>query len=168
MSPSVPPGLDTCVALIDYDAASRDTLLGLKNRDQRHRVTALADALAARVPTVARLVVTWAPTGTRRRHQRGFDHAELLARAVARRRHLPARALLARRQGPPQVGLTVEQRWANPTFTCRRPGPGAVLVIDDVTTTGATLSAAARALRAAGAREVHGLVVARAHRSDAR
>ncbi|MEQ1788348.1 MAG: hypothetical protein ABL966_14945, partial [Acidimicrobiales bacterium] len=81
----VPPGLVTCRAVTAYDAAAREVLVGLKNRDERARVTRWADALAALAPAVDGIVVTWAPTSDRRRRRRGFDQAELLARAVARR-----------------------------------------------------------------------------------
>jgi predicted amidophosphoribosyltransferase len=159
---SVPPGLDSCRALLAYDADVRRAVTGLKNRDERARVTRLAAGLAALVPEVPGLVVTWAPTGGRRRRDRGFDQAELLARAVARRRGVPARPLLTRRGGAPQAGLPAADRWRHPGFAARGAAPVAVLLIDDVATTGATLSAAAATLRAAGAQVVHALVVARA------
>ena len=163
----VPPGLVTCRALIAYDDAARRELVGLKNRDERGRVSGWADALAALVPSVDGLVVTWAPTGAARRRRRGFDQAELLARAVARRRRLPIASLLRRLPGAAQAGRSAHDRQANPAFAARRPCLHPVLVIDDVATTGATLSAAARALIGAGSPAVHGLVVARAARPAA-
>jgi predicted amidophosphoribosyltransferase len=164
----VPPGLATCRAMLVYDPEAREALTALKNRDERGRITALADELAPLAPTLDGLVVTWAPTGPARRQARGFDQAELLARAVARRRHLGVRRLLRRLPGPPQAGRSLEQRRSNPGFVATRTCLHPVLLVDDVATTGATLSAAARALRAAGAPEVHGLVVARALRARPR
>ena len=147
-----------------YDDTARGVVTALKNRGERARVTALADALASLVPAIDGLAITWAPTGGGRRRARGYDQAELLARAVARRSGLRAVSLLRRLPGPAQAGRARDERQVNPRFTARRRCGSPVLVIDDVATTGATLSAAAAALRAAGAPEVHGLVVARAPR----
>ena len=158
----MPPGLVTCRALLAYDHDVREAVIGLKNRGERARVAALADGLAVLVPDLADLIVTWAPTGGRRRRQRGFDQAELLARAVARRRRLPVASLLRRRPGPAQAGRTAGDRWGNPSFAASRECHRPVLLVDDVATTGATLAAAATALLGVGVPEVHGLVVARA------
>jgi predicted amidophosphoribosyltransferase len=114
------------------------------------------------------LVVAWAPTTPARRRARGFDPAELLARAVSRRTRLPCRALLVRRPGPPQTGLGAAARRAGPRMEPTRRASalvlaagGRVLLVDDVATTGATLASAAHALRLAGARRVVALTAAR-------
>ncbi|MFI5053246.1 MAG: ComF family protein, partial [Acidimicrobiia bacterium] len=106
-------------------------------------------------------VVTWAPTTPERRRRRGFDPAELLARAVARRVRAGCATLLVRRPGPPQTGLGAVARQCGPQFTARRAAPSRVLLVDDVATTGATLAAAAITLRDAGAREIVALTAAR-------
>ncbi len=160
----VPVGLVTCRALTAYDREARDVLTGLKNRGERAWVTTLGAHLAELAPEVDGLVVTWAPTGAGRRRHRGFDQAELLARAVARRLGAPTMGLLRRRPGPAQAGRSLADRRANPRFEARDRCTRPVLIIDDVATTGATLTAASEALRAAGVPEVHGLVVARAPR----
>ena len=156
-----PRGLDSCRALVAYDDDARALLTALKNGGHRALVSSLADGLRALVPPQA-LVVTWAPTGAPRRRQRGYDQAELLARAVARRAGLRCVPLLRRLPGPPQAGRPAGERRTNPAFRSVGSSPPGVLLVDDVATTGSTLSAAARVLRAAGAQTVHGLVVARA------
>ena len=157
---AVPHGLDSCRALVHYDREVRAWVVGLKNGDERALVSLFADELAPLVPPQPGLVITWAPTSGSRARLRGFDQAELLARAVGRRRGLPVRRLLSRRPGAAQSGRAARDRWHHPGFSPRRAAPPAVLLIDDVTTTGATLSAAALALRHAGAEVVHGLVIA--------
>jgi predicted amidophosphoribosyltransferase len=106
-------------------------------------------------------VVTWAPTTVARRRQRGFDHAELLARSVARGLSVPARSLLRREPGPPQTGLAAAARRRGPVFAAARRASRSVLLVDDVATTGATLAAAAAALRGAGAQRVVAVTAAR-------
>jgi len=141
---------------------AREVVARLKYRGVRAAVPWLADAMVRALPvppTVA--VVTWAPTSAPRRRARGFDPAELLARAVARRLRARSLGLLDRVPGPPQTGLSGADRRHGPRHVARRSAPSSVLVIDDVATTGATFAAAARALRAAGAHTVVGLSAAR-------
>jgi ComF family protein len=113
------------------------------------------------------------PLHWRRKWSRGFNQAELLARVLGRHTALPvlAKTLQRRRSTQAQAGLSDAERRANTegAFTVpdkRRPDLSGkhVLLIDDVLTTGATLSAASRALRRAGARRVTVLTVARADR----
>jgi predicted amidophosphoribosyltransferase len=157
-----PAGIEACRALLAYEGAAREVVAQLKYRNARATASWLADGMAALVRPAEATVVTWAPTTAQRRRARGFDQAEVLARAVARRLGLPARPLLRRAPGPPQTGRTLLERRAGPAFGSRRPVPGArVLLVDDVVTTGATVAAAAGALRSAGAAAV--LVVCAAH-----
>jgi predicted amidophosphoribosyltransferase len=162
-APALPPplGLEGWTALLRYDDAARVVLTGLKNRQRRDLVAWVADGLVGVLPVAPAPVVTWAPTGAPRRHARGFDQAELVARALARRWRVPCRPLLRRLAGPAQAGLAGADRRKNPRFRAVGSAPAAVAVVDDVATTGATLTAAARALGGAGALRVHGVVVAR-------
>lgn len=156
-----PPGVDGCRAVLAYEGAGRELVARLKYRNARSAVAWLAERMAAVARPVAQPAwVTWVPTSAARRRERGFDQAEVLARAVARRLRLPCRALLDRGRGPPQTGRSSGERRRGPSFSARRRPPATVVLVDDVITTGSTVSAAARALREAGAETI--LVVAAA------
>lgn len=108
----------------------------------------------------ADLTLTWAPTTARRARDRGFDQAEVLAREIGHRSNLRVERLLKRVAGPAQTGRTRLERAEGVAFVTTRSLSGPVLVIDDVVTTGATLSAAGRALSEAGSPWVAGIALA--------
>ncbi len=181
-APPNPPQGGDVIAAVPFAGRPRNVLLNFKYRNRRQLAHHLAGLMVNRL-VVASVrpedldVVTWAPTSNARRHRRGFDQAEVIARRVALQLGLPCRRLL-RREGvaPAQTGLDRVHRLHGPTFTA---GPAArgqrVLIVDDVVTTGATLRSAAQALGRAGAAEVvkaavattPGLVV-RAHPTPSR
>lgn len=136
---------------------ARDTVLGLKYANARHAARELGRLMALAVDEPGRLdVVTWAPTSAARVAQRGYDPAELLARSVAGYLGLPCRRLLYReRSSGPQTGKGRVARLEGPRFRARPMWRRlAVLVVDDVTTTGATMREAAATLQSAGAGSV--------------
>lgn len=146
-------------AAFAYAGAGRELLARLKYRNQRSSVRWLASAMArALPPSLAVDAVTWAPTSSKRRRQRGFDQAELLARALGREMGVPVIRLLKRVDAAGQTGRNRSQRFRAPVFAARRPPPAAVLVVDDVITTGATLQSAAKSLIRAGAERVDAVV----------
>jgi ComF family protein len=111
------------------------------------------------------------PLHWKRRFRRGYDHAWLLARhaCVVGQIAAPVPALRRVRAAPPQSKLAAAARADNVRGAFAvRPRHAAsvagrdVILVDDVVTTGATLAAAAMALRRAGARSVIGVALARA------
>jgi len=112
------------------------------------------------------IFITWAPLHPRRLAQRGFNQSELLAKTIAKESKLPmANLLLKKKNTKRQVELKGDRRRKNlaGVFTfkkCDIRGK-TIVIIDDVTTTGATLNECAKVLKEKGAKEIWGLVVAR-------
>lgn len=148
------------LAAVPFTGRARDVVLSFKYRNRRQVARHLGGLLVNRLVEHGAHhdldLVTWAPTSTRRRRQRGFDQAEEIARTVGRQLGVPTRRLLARPGGSTaQTGKSRVERLDGPEFTARPGLDGrSVLVIDDVVTTGATLLAARTALIRQGAREV--------------
>ncbi len=132
---------------------------------------AAPEAAALMLPLLARLssdvMITHVPTATGRARARGYDHARLIARSLARQAHLPYTRLLGRLGQARQVGAGRVARRQQLQHAFRPLNPAAIrgrhiVLVDDVMTTGASLEAAARALRSAGAARVSAVVFARA------
>lgn len=113
------------------------------------------------------IVLVHIPTATSRVRQRGYDHALLLARALARASYRERAGLLARVGQAHQVGSGRAERIQQLHDAFRPVRPAAirgrhVMLVDDVLTTAATLETAARALKRAGAERVSAIVFAQA------
>jgi ComF family protein len=137
-----------------YEGAARALVLQLKLQGRRSTAAPLVEAMCREVTRrgLSAEAVTWVPGRAREARRRGFDHAEVLARDLARRLGLrPVRLLRRTRASCDQAGLGARERRANlaGAFASRsfsRP----VVLVDDLVTTGATAAACAAALRAAG------------------
>jgi len=157
VGPAPRPDAHGVIAAIPFAGRARDVVLGFKYRNRRAVGRHLAGLLVNRLIESGELdqidVVTWAPTSSSRRRERGFDQGELIARTVGRQLGLPVRRLLDRRDHDRQTGRSRVERLAGPSFVARPGLDGfGVLVVDDVVTTGATLRQARAALERVGAR----------------
>lgn len=159
-------GPDSVTSLLRYDSRARPFVTGAKYRGAWSSFGVFAPLMAEVLVrefggALDGAVVTWAPTTPARRRARGYDQAKVLARRVARELGRPCRPLLRRIDGGQQTGRTAVERSHGARFEPMGRCPATVVVVDDVTTTGATMRAAASMLKRAGATSVHGLVLAR-------
>ncbi len=150
---------------VAYDEAVSRLVNAWKERGLR-RLAAAAAAVTADALEHRGEPLVFVPPDAERRRNRGYHPAEALARELGARWDVPVLALLSRAGGGArQRGLTLSERRANVrgAFLATR-APPAVVLVDDVYTTGATANAAASALRRAGARRVEVVTFARAVR----
>jgi competence protein ComFC len=166
----IPPAYHSLRSWAAFKGPLREALHHLKYR----RDLALGDSLSR--PLIGYLedlnwkvdLIVPVPLGNKRLKQRGYNQAALLAKpiALAHAINYSSKALLRVKDTPSQVGLTINQRrqnvfgafWANAETIRGR----SVLIIDDVTTTGATIESCAQALKESGALEIFALTLARA------
>jgi ComF family protein len=152
-------------AAVEYEGPARALVGALKFRGALGLADPMAALIAACAP-VERLrgELVPVPLHPARRRQRGFNQAERLAHALGRRTGMAVRDCLLRGgSNLRQVGRDRVARLAGPagSVTARGPVPRRAVLVDDVMTTGATLTACAAALRAGGSKEVSALVFAR-------
>lgn len=157
--------LNTVQAVTVYEFIAKDLVWHLKFQGAQAAARLIARQMLPY--TKAGVMLVHVPTATVRVRRRGYDQARLITRSLSSYSGLPCRTLLGRVGQHHQVGASREQRTTQLKSAFRVINRAAVegahiVLIDDVLTTGATMEAAARALKAAGAKQVDGLVFAQA------
>lgn len=149
-----------------HEGGARNAIHQLKYEGWWRVTESLAQAMTGLEPLTGRLVLVPVPLAAKRLRDRGYNQSEHLARALGAAVGKPvlADALWRTRETPTQIALTPEARLANVAgaFQARGVEGNRVVLVDDVFTTGATLLAAAAALRHAGAAPVEAVTFARA------
>ena len=158
-------------ALWHYDGKVRNSLLRFKFSNKRHYAHFYGQALSSRLlrEDVPVDIITWVPVSRKRRFKRGYDQVQLIARVLEKYTGIPHRRCLRKiKDNPPQSSIVGEaQRRANvmgvyrAVRTARFQGKR-VLLLEDIITTGATISECTKTLLIAGAGEVYCAAVAAA------
>lgn len=160
----------SCAAPLRYEGVVRNALLAFKFQGE----TAAAEPLGRLIAQCAAErfsgqfdAVTYAPISRERRRERGYNQAELLARAACRAWDIRPEAFLVKtRDNPAQSSLANAAERRRNVSGVYAPAPGhdlagrRLLLVDDICTTGATLSECAKVLRENGAAAVYGVTVA--------
>ncbi len=144
-----------------YRGAAKSAVLGLKRKGFKSAARFMADEIIAylqKIPSVPPLsAVTSVPMAPEKLRKKGFNHAELIAKAAAKNLNLPYIRLL-RKTGSDEsqhtLGMNERAQNAAGSYSCTQDVSGHLLLIDDVITTGATANSCALALIRAGAASV--------------
>lgn len=153
-----------CVSPFSYEDLVRESLLRYKFGGQQYYCHAYGRLLA---PVIRRELsdaydyISWVPIHQKRRYKRGYDQAKLLAKAVGRELRQPVLPVLKKRRNTKAqsgiIGAEARKANINGAYSMKRNTDVAgkrILLIDDIYTTGATLSECSRMLRMAGAQDV--------------
>ncbi|MBE5768709.1 MAG: ComF family protein [Clostridiales bacterium] len=150
-----------------YQGPAKKLVRALKYDNTGVAADLMASAMVRSLPPLPPdTVITWVPMPASRKRQRGIDHGAMLAEEIGRQLGLPVRALMRRKRhssAVPQQGLDRTHREQNlqDAFEPIGEAPAHVLLVDDVHTTGATLSACVRALKEGGARHIRAVTATR-------
>lgn len=159
-----------CFSPLYYTDEVRSSLLRYKFGGLNAYAKAYADFLSKCIDenAISCDYITWVPLSRRRLRRRGYDQARLLAEELARRRSLPCAPMLRKkRDNRAQATVGNAEKRRQNVKDVYEALPGAeirgrcILLVDDIVTTGATLSACAAELKKAGAEQITGLTVAK-------
>lgn len=150
-----------------YEGYAKQLIWKLKFERAQAGAGAAAELMASRLNIPEGLIIVPLPTSTNRVRRRGYDQTVLIARRLAKRYGLRNETMLMRLGQQQQHTARRAQRLSQLSHAFVAPWPDKawgkhILLIDDVITTGATLEAAARVLKAAGAKRVSAIVFAQA------
>ncbi len=170
---SQPPSYDQIRSWAYYQGAAKQIVTSIKYDRRFGLIPYLAPALAECIRTwgISFDFITAVPLGKKRHRERGYNQADLIAQPVAKILDHPyhPQALARVHETRTQVGLDATERQANLSGAFQADegicSGKSVLLIDDISTTGATLNACSEALKQAGAKTVHGFTVARTNLS---
>jgi ComF family protein len=166
-----PPAFSSVRSAFRYEGGVRKAIMAFKYNRRPALAEPLAEAMAAALPSPGAdsSLLCAVPLHPKRRRERGFNQAALLAHELGRRWGMPVvgdDALRRVRATPQQVALDYAGRQLNVqgAFEAQPSliGSRDIVLVDDVCTTGATLDACAKALLAQGARSVRAVTLARA------
>lgn len=166
------PFIDKCVSPLYYKDKVRASVHRYKfggcSAYSRRYAALMSDCVENNLDCRSIDVISWIPLSKKRLRQRGYDQARLLAEEIAAKTGLPCRQLLQKVKNNSAQSLTrdAKQRRENVAGVYALDDGADVsglriLLADDVVTTGATMSEAARILRKAGAKSVFGVTLAR-------
>lgn len=161
--------VEKCVSPLYYRDMVRDSLLRYKFEGRSMYAPAYAQLMASCIEEqeIPAECISWVPISRQRRHKRGYDQSELLAKELAELFAVPAVPLLRKirnNKAQSRTGSAAERsRNVREVYAFREEAsvPKSVLLIDDIVTTGATLSECARILHKAGVSRVYAATVAR-------
>ncbi len=149
----------------EYNEVAKKLIYSTKFKSAREGSGVIAVLMTEELPVFpAGTTVVHIPSAAERKRQRGYDHAEYIARKLAHNSNLNFQKILGRHGNARQVGATREVRLKqlqgafyviNSNINDKH-----ILLVDDIVTTGGTLEAAAKALRQAGAKQVDAVVFA--------
>lgn len=150
------------IALLNYNDGARKVMAGLKYKNRREYADFLTEEMVKRhgrqILRLKAEAIVPVPIHKKRRRERGYNQAELLAKGLSRRLSIPVKTLLLRVENTTaQKKLGYEERQKNEekafaATNCK--GMGRVLLVDDIYTTGATAESCTKALLSAGVSQV--------------